>query len=394
MASLSSSNVVIVGGGIIGTSVAHALADSCSGLKITVVEPDPSYEWAATPRATGTIRRTFTLPEKVLMSNYAHEVYSRFNAMTAIDGEEIVDIHFRKDGFLFMGWGPEEVARLTKAKELISRHYPAITLLDPDEIAARYPSICTDDVEVGLFAPDDGWIDPASALQGYARKAKNLGVVFKQDRVVDFVVRDRLVRDVVLQSGKSIKADIVVNCANCWAADVAVLVGMKLPVRPLRRMTYYFDVRAELEPLPLTRDSNGISVRPEGAGYITGITNYEDPYGFNWDLDYDWFDHTIWPAIATRIPAFEAVKLINCWSGHYDMNTLDGTAIIGPWVGGIENFYVAAGFSGHGLQQAPAVGLALKELIVDGGYQTIDLSRLGYQRVIDERPLADDGPRS
>ena len=172
------------------------------------------------------------------------------------------------------------------------------------------------------------------------------------------------------------------------------MVGMQIPVRPLRRMTYYFDTRAELEPLPLTRDIDGISLRPEGSGYITGVTNYDEEYGFNWDLDYDWFYGTVWPAMATRIPAFEAVKLQSCWSGHYDMNTLDQTAIIGPWTGSIENFYIAAGFSGHGLQQAPAVGRAIKELLLDDGYDTIDLSRLGYKRVLDDRPLDDEGPRS
>jgi len=394
MATLKSSRIVIVGGGIIGSSVACALAGAGAGVEVVVIEPDPTYEWAATPRATGTIRRTFTLAEKIEMSNFAHEVYSDFSALTAINGEEIADVQFNKGGFLYMAWGTEEVAKMIRARDIIEEHYPLIDLLDAKEISALYPSICTDDVDVGLFAPDDGWIDPASALHGFAKKAKSFGAQYVKDRVVDIKTSGRLVTEVVLESGEKLKADAVVNCANCWAADVGSMVGMKLPVRPLRRMTYYFDVRANLEKLPLTRDINGVSVRPEGAGYITGVTNYEEQYGFNWNLDYDWFDQTIWPAIAARIPAFEAVKLESCWSGHYDMNTFDKTAIIGPWTGGIENFYVAAGFSGHGLQQAPAVGRGIKELIIDGGYQTIDLSRFGYQRILDESPLLDEGPKS
>jgi FAD-dependent oxidoreductase domain-containing protein 1 len=390
----ATSSIVVIGGGIIGSSVACALAEADAGVSVKVIEPDPSYEWAATPRATGTIRRVFTLAENIHMSNLAHEVYSNFDSLTAVNGEVVADVQFNKGGFLYMAWGKKHVAHLKRIQALVAPHYPEIDLLDASAISSRFPSISTEGVDVGLFAPDDGWIDPASALQGYAKKAKSLGAVYVKDRVVGFATSGHQVTEVQLGSGERIKADSVVNCANCWAAEVASMIGMQIPIRPLRRMTYYFDTRAELEPLPLTRDINGISVRPEGSGYIAGVTNYNEEYGFNWDLDYDWFNGTVWPAIATRIPAFEAVKLQSCWSGHYDINTLDQTAIIGPWTGGIENFYVAAGFSGHGLQQAPAVGRAIKELLLDGGYQTIDLSRLGYQRVLDGCPLNDEGPGS
>jgi len=394
MKNSASSTIVIIGGGIIGSSVAYALTKADSGVDVVVVEPDPSYEWAATPRATGTIRRAFTLPEKIQMSCYANEIYSDFSALTSIDGEEVVDVEFNKGGFLYMVWGKAGVANMECVHRQVAPYYPEIILLDPDEISTRYPSIRTDDIDVGLFAPDDGWIDSASALQGYKKKAQSQGAVYIKDRVVDVVTFGNLATGVQLQSGTTLHAEFVINCANCWSAEVAEMIGMKLPIQPLRRMTYFIDVQTELEPLPLTRDANGISVRPEGSGYIVGVTNHDESYGFNWTLDYDRFDEKVWPAIATRIPAFEAVKMRSCWSGHYDMNTLDDTAIVGPWTGRIENFYVAAGFSGHGLQQAPAIGRAIKELLLDGGYQTIDLSRLGYQRVIENRPLHDYGPRS
>ena len=390
----ASSTIVIVGGGIIGSSVAYSLTNADAGVNVVVVEPDPSYEWAATPRATGTIRRAFTMPEKIQMSCYANEVYSDFSALTSIDGEEVADVQFRKGGFLYMVWGKEHVEQMERVVAQVTPYYPEIDLLNSGAISERYPSIRTENVDAGLFAPDDGWIDAASALQGYKKKAKSLGAVYVKDRVVDIMTSGNLAVGVKLESGTILNADAVINCANCWSAEVSETVGMKMPIRPLRRMTYYIDVQSDLEPLPLTRDANGISIRPEGSGYIVGVTNHNENFGFNWTLDYDWFDETVWPAIATRIPAFEAVKLQSCWSGHFDMNTLDDTAVVGPWTGRIENFYVAAGFSGHGLQQAPAVGRAMKELLLDGGYQTIDLSRLGYQRVLDNQPLNDEGPRS
>lgn len=377
-----------------GSCLAMNLALADSGLSITVVEPDPSYEWAATPRATGTIRRTFSVREKVQMSNFGHHVYANFGSLTAIDGKEIVDIQFRRNGYLFLAWDRHEIDRLERTKQVVEPIYSDIALLDVEAIAQRFPYLNTHGVVAGLYAPDDGWIDPHAALQGYAKKARSLGVRYLCDRVVDIDVSRRLANAVHLESGGRIELGIVVNCANCWAAEVASMVGMKLPVQPMRRMTYYFDARERLDSLPLLRDQSGISVRPEGSGYITGVTNGKEGYGFNWELDYDWFESTVWPRLAERVPAFESLKLSSCWSGHYDMNVVDRTAIVGPWTGAVENFYVAAGFSGHGLQHAPAIGRALTELIVHGEYRTIDLTRLGYQRLVDNKPLIDDGPGS
>jgi glycine/D-amino acid oxidase-like deaminating enzyme len=388
------SDVVIVGGGLMGSCLAMTLAMEDRALSVTVVEPDPSYQWAATPRATGTIRRTFSIPEKIEMSSFGHRVYADFGALTAIDGEPIVDIRFRRNGYLFIAWDPAEVERLERTRAAVAPVYPAITILDRNGIEERFPYIDTTGVSAGLYAPDDGWIDPHAALQGYARKARSLGVRYRKDRVVGIDVRDGRATHVRLESGTRIGLDAVVNCANCWAADIAAMVGMTLPVKPMRRMTYYFEARERFESLPLLRDQNGISVRPEGSGYIAGVTSHEEGYGFNWDLDYDWFESTVWPRLAMRVPAFEALRLSSCWSGHYDMNVFDRTAIVGPWTGTLDNFHVAAGFSGHGLQHAPAIGRALTELIVHGAYRSIDLSRLGYQRLVDNRPLRDEGPGS
>jgi glycine/D-amino acid oxidase-like deaminating enzyme len=167
---------------------------------------------------------------------------------------------------------------------------------------------------------------------------------------------------------------------------------MKVPVAPMRRMNFWFDCRTSLEPLPLVRHANTASgFRPEGTGYLTGYTNYEEPRGFNWEVDYRVFDVIIWPMLAARVEPFAAIKLQRGWACHYDQNSLDANHIIGNWPDHLDNFWIALGLSGHGLQHAPAIGRALTELIVEGRYQTLDLGRFGYQRVLDGKPLLELG---
>ena len=195
-----------------------------------------------------------------------------------------------------------------------------------------------------------------------------------------------------LESGRKLQPDIVVNAANCWAPEICAMVGMRVPIVPLRRQTFFFHCSKSIEKIPTMRDISGFSVRPEGDGYLTGVTQFEQAGNFNWELEYGLFDELLWPRLAERSRAFETIKVKHGWVGHYDINQLDGNPIIGPWAGRLENFFVVAGFSGHGLQHAPAVGRGMKELLIDGGYRTIDLSAFSYQRVVENTPLVDHGP--
>jgi glycine/D-amino acid oxidase-like deaminating enzyme len=215
--------------------------------------------------------------------------------------------------------------------------------------------------------------------------------VYLEDRVVGLEVSGREVSAVILERGGRLGAGAVVNAAGAWAPEVCAIVGMPLPVEPLRRMAYYFETRAEIEPLPLVKDLSGLFLKPEGGGFVAGVPDMAEPPGFNFELDHAYFDRVVWPSLARRVPAFAAVKLRRGWAGLYDQNRLDGNAILGPWVGGLKNFHVACGFSGHGLMHAPAVGVAMSELLLDGRFSTIDLSRLGYRRVIDGTPLPEQG---
>ena len=386
--------IVIIGGGVIGSSIAYHLAAAGHAADTIVVEPDPTYEFAASPRATGGIRQLFTVPENIRMSQYGHEIYGQFESLMAVDGEK-APIGFQRMGYLWLGSGKRDIDALMANWRVQSAHGVRVELLDRKGVAHRFPSMRVADIDIAAFSPDDGFLDPHGVLTGFRRKAASLGIEYRKDRVVDFEVAGKRLSAVRLESGERLAADSVVNAANCWGPALCERLGMKVPVHPMRRLTFYFEIRERLEAMPLTRHiSRNVSFRPQGAGYIAGNTRYDEPPGFNWDIDYGYFDEAVWPGLAERVPAFEALKLKSAWAGHYDQNVFDNNAILGPWVGGIENFHVALGFSGHGLMQAPAVGRGLAELLLHGRYRTLDLSRLGYRRILDGTPLLDEVPKA
>lgn len=373
-------DVVIIGGGVIGSSIACYLTRDGRGGRVAVVEPDPTYEFASTPRAVGGVRRLFSLPENIAMSRYSVDVYRDFGP----------SISFRPGGYLFL-YPPEQAAVLERNFRTQRDLGCPVELLDRDGLKRLFPSLGLDDVAVGCYSPEDGWVDPYSALLGFRRKAQSQGAVYLEDRVVGLEVSGPKVSAVSLEKSGRLGARAVVNAAGAWAPGICAMVGMRLPVEPLRRMVYYFETRAEIEPLPLTKDLSGLFFKPEGGGFVGGVPDMAEPVGFNFEVDNAYFDRVVWPSLARRVPAFAAIKRERGWAGLYDQNRLDGNAIVGPWVGGLENFHVACGFSGHGLMHAPAVGLAVSELLLDGRFSTIDLSRLTYQRVLDGRPLPEQG---
>jgi FAD-dependent oxidoreductase domain-containing protein 1 len=178
-----------------------------------------------------------------------------------------------------------------------------------------------------------------------------------------------------------------------WAADLAADIGMRLPVEPMRRFEHFVETPADVAGLPFIKDAAGLAIRPEGPGLSVGLVDFDHPGGHGSDLDRGYFEASVWPALVERIPALDRLRLRSTTVGHYDQNRLDGNLIVGNWPGRLDNFYVACGFSGHGLMQAPGVGRALAELVVYGEYRTIDLGRLGYRRVLDGQPYAERGIR-
>jgi FAD-dependent oxidoreductase domain-containing protein 1 len=382
--------IVIVGGGIMGSCAAYHLAVAGAAADVVVVEPDPTYEFAATPRAVGGIRLQHAIPENVDMSLYGDAVYSDF-ARHVTGGAVQYDPQFYRMGFLFCVAGQRQVAGLRAIAAMLSARGVEVHLLDRAALCERYPSFRWDGIDAATLTPDDGQIDPNAALMGFRRAAEGRGIRYLRDRVVGIDSGQGRVKAVRLESGAVLPVDTLVNAANCWAASIGDMVGMPLPVEPLRRQTFQFDTQSVIEPIPAIRYATGFSMRRLRQGFLTGYTAPDETPGFHWELDHQAFEGHLWPALAEHSAAFEAVKMKGGWVGHYDTCRLDGNMILGR-LPALPNVIVAAGFSGHGLQHAPAVGRAIKELILDGFYQSIDLSRFSYQRVLDGKPLEDTGP--
>jgi glycine/D-amino acid oxidase-like deaminating enzyme len=347
---------------------------------------------AATPRAVGGIRLQHALAENIAMSLYGDEVYSRF-ATHVIGGEWEFDPQFRRMGYLYQVEGAAAVRALEANVRLQKAMGVDVSILDRDDVRERFEAFNFDDVDAAAFSPGDGQIDPYAALMGFRRAAEGLGITYLKDRVVGLDVAGGLVRQARLESGVVLAVDTLVNMANCWAPSICDMVGMAVPIEPMRRQQFFFDCQGPMAPFPAMRHANGFAVRIHQKGFLAGVTRFDEAAGFNWNLDHELFEATLWPELARRCAAFEAIKFRGGWVGHYDMNRLDGNPIIDRF-DKVQNFILAAGFSGHGLQHAPAVGRAVKEMILDGGFSAIDLSRLSYRRVIENAPLADDGPKA
>ena len=382
-------DILIIGGGIIGSSIAYYLARDGRAGRITVIERDNSYAEAATPRSLGGLRQQFSLAENVLMSQYGLGVYRDFGQHLAVGGKAAA-VDFREQGYLFLA--DETGMAVLEANHRRQCDLGAVVeLLAPGDLAARFPWLALDGLAGAAFGFEDGWLDPHGALQGFRRAARTLGVGYLEDEVIAMDTGAGRVAAVRLKSGERRPAGQVINAAGAWSGAVAAMAGMELPIVPSRRQVFFFETRRPLGTTPLVIDASGVYFRPEGKGYLAGKSNPDEPEGFNFAVDHGYFNDAIWPVLAARVPAFEALKVSSSWACHYDLNTLDQNLIIGPWIGGCENFHLACGFSGHGLQQAPAVGRAMAELLLDGCFTTIDLTRMSYQRVIDEAPLHETG---
>jgi len=382
-------DVVIVGGGIIGSSIAyHLLRDGSAG-SVGVIEPDPTYEIAAAPRSAGGIRRLFSLPENIRMSQYGLQFYRDFPAIMAVDGEP-APIDFRQGGYLFLA-GEADADVLEQSIALQASLGVGVDRLVRDALKARFPSLVVDDVVLAAHSPEDGWIDPYSAVRGFRRKAISLGAKYVEGRVAGFEKDSTAVRAARLADGRFVAGDMFAVAPGAWIGEVAAMAGMGLPIDAMPRLMHYFVTRETLEPLPLVKDISALGFRPEGAGYIGGFAEWDVAGGIDYSIDHGYFERRVWPALMTRVPAFESVRVERTWACHYARNSLDRNAVIGRWIGGCENFLVAGGFSGHGVMHAPATGRAVAELILHGEYRTLDLSRFSYQRVIDNQPYAEGG---
>jgi glycine/D-amino acid oxidase-like deaminating enzyme len=382
-------DVAIIGGGAIGAAVAYHLKTASPALSVTVIERDPTYRLASTPRASGGVRRLFSLPENIELSNYSIPFFENFAETMAVDGTP-AEIGFKKNGYLFIV--PPSARDMLRENFEIERGLGCnVVWLEPDELKSKFPSMYVDDLGAAVHSPDDGWLDPYSLLMGFRKKAASLGAVFVAEEVVGMTRQEATVTGARLGSGEVVEAVHYVNAAGAWAKDICAMLGFAVPIEPLRRFEHYFETEEPIEPLPYLKDPDRLAFRPEEKGYSGGVPTLEEPRGYNFEADHDYFEEVVWPALAHRFPQFERTKCKSTLPGLYDQNDFDGNVIIGPGADGLGNFHLLAGFSGHGLMHAPGCGRAMAELILKGRYETIDLTRFGWQRVVDGTPLPERG---
>lgn len=382
-------DVVIIGGGIMGSSAAFFLTrhPGFDG-KIAVIERDPTYVHSSTAVSVSAIRQQFSTPANIQMSQFG---FGFLRGLTDEFGTE-GDVSLRECGYLFLA-SPDGAPRLRANHEVQTAHGADVAWLEPAEIISRYPWMSGDGIAAGCMGQSgEGWFDPHSLLQLFRRQAQAGGAVYVEGEAVGMERHGNRITAVVLADGRKFTCGTVMNGAGPAAADVAAMAGLELPVEPRKRFVYVIDSRdkATVTDCPMVIDPCGVYFRPEGEFFLTGMSpppDREPPVG-DFEVDYSLFEDTIWPALAARVPAFAAIKPVNAWAGYYAYNTLDQNAVVGPHPE-VTNFLFANGFSGHGMQQSPAVGRAISELITEGRTTSLDLSALGYARIAEGRPLAE-----
>ncbi len=382
-------DIAIIGGGLMGCSTAHFIKQLAPDATVAVIEPDPTYEFASTPRASGGCRVQFTCPENIELSRDSIAFIGAFQANMGVDGDA-PDIGWVEGGYLFIV-PPEQVAALAANVKLQNAKGGVVHLLTPQELKAKFPSMNTSDLGAGAHSPHDGWCDPHALLWGFRRKAASQGVTFIQARVTGIDVDRVQVKALQLDDGSRITATAFVNAAGAWSGQVAAMAGMHLPIAPMKRYEHYFTPATPMERLPYVKDLARLAFRSEGQGFSGGLVDGSFQRGFDFEVDHSYFERVVWPAAAHRFPPLEAARCHRTWAGLYEECELDGNAVIGRWNSGRANFHVIAGFSGHGMMHAPAAGRGLAELLVKGAYQTLDLTRLGYERIERNEPYRETG---
>ncbi|MDJ0783197.1 MAG: FAD-dependent oxidoreductase [Desulfosarcinaceae bacterium] len=378
-------DIIIVGGGVMGSSTAYHLMVTDS-LRVAVVERDPTYARASTPLSIGNVRTQFNLKENVRISQYAYEFLEHFEETMAVDDIK-PHIAWHREGNLFLV-APEQQAR-ARQEMAMQRELGCHVEWWPQETLAQRLGHCNIAPYTGAtYGPDEGTMDPYAVLMGFRRKAKSLGADYLTDEVTAVTTRDGAVSGVRLATGQSLSAKIVLNCAGAWAGEIAKTAGVHIPVVPVKRQVFAVDPKIKQERMPrLTVLPSGLYIAREAGGTLfVSKTLAEDPIGFDFTWDEARFMEIVWPELAEFNPQLETLKLIRGWAGLYAVNTLDANAILGEWPE-LKGFFLANGFSGHGFQQAAAVGRHMAELMT-GKETSMDLTVFGTQRVLDNQPIA------
>lgn len=386
-------DVIIVGGAIMGASVAWHLTDNPDfDGSVLVVERDMSYASCSTAHTNSCMRQQFSEELNVKISQYAADFVK--NIRTYMGGDtRVPDLSIRNFGYLYLA-DNEAFADVLRSNLEVQRRAGAGTrLMTADQIRAAYPFYNVDDIVLGsINTVDEGYWDGAAVFDWWRRQSRERGVTYIQNEVVAMTRNPAGTRieSVTLASGEIVGCGQVVNASGPRAAKTAAMAGISVPVEPRKRFSWIFTAEKPLkQDLPLTIDPSGVHVRENGGGtYQCGGHSDIDPAvdHDDFNMDFSLWENHVWPILAARIPQFEAIKVTHEWAGHYAMNTFDHNAITGPHTE-VENFIFINGFSGHGLQQSPAMGRGTAEWLTYGEYRALDLSPFHYARIARAAPI-------
>ena len=386
-------DVVIVGGAIMGSSTAWFLTQNPDfDGRVLVVEMDRSFANSSTAHTNSCMRQQFSNELNVRISQFAADFVKNLREYMGGDAR-VPELGIQSYGYLYLA-DNDGFANVLRENQAVQRACGAATeLLTADEIAARYPFYNVEDVVLGsINRRDEGYWDGGTVFDWFRRQAQDRGVDYVQNRVTAMDVQAGRVQSVTLATGEVIACGQVVNASGPRAAETAAMAGIALPVEPRKRFTWIFSAEQPLDQdLPLTIDPSGVHIRQDGPKtYLAGgPPEPEDDVAVAPDdfaMDHGRWENHVWPIIANRIPQFEAIKVVTEWAGHYAYNTLDQNAVLGPHPE-IGNFVFLNGFSGHGLQQSPAMGRGTAEWLTYGEYRALDLSPFGFERIVANRPI-------
>ncbi len=361
---------------------------------VTVVERDASYSLASSARSACAIRQQFSTSVNIRISQESLAFYRSIGLQLAVD-DETPDIGLVEPGYCYLAATEAGAALLREQHALQASHQVHTALLTASALGARYKWLHTDDIILGSLGlstamSGEGWFDGYAAMQAFRKAALAAGATFVEANATGFVTEGDRVREVRLANGTTLGADAVVIAAGAWSRFIAAELDIALPVYARKRDVFACEADVDISDAPLLIDPSGVWFRPEKARgqFLCGSPPRDgDPNDASLDtVDHGLFDEHIWPILAHRVPAFDRVKVTSSWAGYYEMNDFDHNGLVGrltPWT----NAYTASGFSGHGLQQAPAVGRGLAELIATGGYRSLDLSGLRFDRIAENAPL-------
>ncbi len=385
-------DVVIVGGAMLGSSVAWFLSNNPDfDGSVLVVERDPTYEFTSTVHTNSCMRQQFSNEINVRISQFAAEFVKNFREFMGND-ERVPEVPLHSYGYMYLADNEAFAQVLRENQKLQAACGAGTKFMTRDEIKRDYPFYQLDDI-VGANhnLVDEGYFEGSTLFDWWKRSAREKGAEYIANEVVAMTKNPTgaRVESVTLKSGEVIACGAVVNASGPRAVLTSRMAGIEIPVEPRKRYTFIFSAEQPLDrDLPLTIDPSGVHMRSDGTYYLAGCPPDEDPA-----VDYDDFvqdfsiwEEKAWPVIATRVPQFEAIKLVNSWAGHYAYNTLDQNAILGPHTE-VENFIFVNGFSGHGFQQSPAMGRGTSEWITYGEYRSLDLTPFHYDRIAQNRPF-------